>query len=199
MAGPLAGIGIGATILGGVTGAAGSLMGGASQSAMYNYQAGVAQLNSKIALQNADYTQTAGGTAGYQSGLKTAAIVGQEKAGQGASGLDVNSGSAAAVRGSTTSLGQYDQDLIATNYAKKAYGYEVASATDIASAGADKIAGSEAETAGDIGAASSILGSVASVSSKWLQANTVGVGSGGRSGIGLYDPTNYGAQPTWTG
>lgn len=189
MAGPLAGIGIGATLIGGVTSAVGALGTGASQQAMYNYQAGVAQLNSKIALQNADYAQTAGDTAGYQSGLKTGAVVGQQKADQGASGLDVNSGSAAAVRTSTTNLGQYDQDLIATNYAKKAYGYEVESATQTAAAGADVIAGNNAVTASDISAAGTVLGTVGSVSSKWLQANsTFGGGSKGSSNGVVYPP-----------
>lgn len=162
-----------ASLLGGAITAGGTLAGGASQQAMYNYQAGVAQLNSKIALQNADYTQTAGGTAGYQSGLKTGAIVGTQKADQGASGVDVESGSAAGVRDTTTKLGQYDQDLIATNYAKKAYSYEVEAATKTAEAGADVIAGENAVKASKISAAGSILGTVGSVASKWLQGSSV--------------------------
>lgn len=169
----IAAVSAGASVLGGAITAGGTLAGGASQQAMYNYQAGVAQLNSKIALQNADYTQTAGGTAGYQSGLKTGAIVGTQKADQGASGVDVGSGSAAGVRDTTTKLGQYDQDLIATNYAKKAYGYEVEAATKTAEAGADVIAGENAVKASKISAAGSILGTVGSVSSKWLQGSSV--------------------------
>lgn len=178
MSGPLAGIGMGASLIGGVVGAAGALGTGASQQAMYNYQAGVAQLNQRVALQNADYAQTAGGSAAYQEGLKVAATVGQEKANQGASGVDVNSGSPAAVRSTTTALGQYDQDLIRTNFAKQAYGQEVEAAVKGTEAKADVVAGDEAVKASQISAASSILGSVSSVSSKWLQASSVfGAGS----------------------
>ncbi len=160
-----------ASLAGGVTGAFGAEAKGASESAMYNYQAGVARLNATIDKQNADYTRTAGETAAYQSGLKTADIVGRQTVAQGASGVDVNSGSAKAVRDTTTALGQYDQNLIRTNYAKKAYGYEVESATKTAEAGADVIAGTEARHAADISAVSSILGSVSSVAGKWYGAS----------------------------
>lgn len=182
-----AAIGTAASIAGGATAAGGAIIGGQSQQAMYNYQSGVAQLNSKIALQNRDYTLQAGGSAGYQSGLKTADVVGLQKAGQSASGLDVNSGSSKDVRSSTTSLGQYDQSLIATNYAKKAYGYEVEAASQDAQAKADLIAGDNASTAGKISAASSILSTVGSVSGKWLQGSSAFGGGTDSSPIRLFD------------
>src|SRR5882672_9130234 len=114
----LALIGAGTSIIGGGVQAYGAAQKGAADQAMYGYQAGVAQLNQKIALQNAAYAQQAGGSAAYQSGLKTAANRGQIMAAQAASGIDVGSGSSAAVRKSTTELGVYDQNLIRTNYAK---------------------------------------------------------------------------------
>jgi len=167
-----AAIGAASSIAGGAVSAMGALGKGASDQAMYNYQAGVAQLNQKIALQNAAYTQRAGGSAAYQSGLKTGAIVGQQKANQGASGVDVGSGSSLGVRQTTTSLGQLDQSLIRENYAKKAYGFETEAAVKGTEAGADVIAGQQAKKAGDITAAASILGTVGSVSSKWLQGSS---------------------------
>src|SRR6266850_2070753 len=85
----LALIGAGTSIIGGGVQAYGALQKGAADQAMYNYQAGVAQLNQKIALQNASYAQEAGGSAAYQSGLKTAATIAQQKVDQSASGFDV--------------------------------------------------------------------------------------------------------------
>ena len=167
-----AAIGVGSSLIGGGVSAYGSLQKGAADQSMYNYQAGVAQLNQKIALQNASYAQEAGGSAAYQSGLKTAATVAQQKVDQSASGIEVGSGSAAGVRQSTTALGVYDQNLIRTNFAKKAYGFEVEAATKGTEAGADVIAGQQAKKAGDIGAVASILGTAGSVSSKWLQASS---------------------------
>ncbi len=166
-----AAIGMGASALGGVVGAVGAEQKGAADQAMYGYQSQVALMNSRIAKQNAAYALEAGGSSAYQSGLKTGATVGLQKANQGASGVDVNTGSPLGIRQTTTSLGQLDQNLIRTNYAKKAYGFEVEAATKTAEAGADVIAGEQARKAGDIGALSSILGAAGSVSSKWLQAS----------------------------
>lgn len=174
-----------ATLVGGGLSAYGAEAKGSADQAMYNYQSGVAKLNASIARQNADYTRTAGETAAYQSGLKTADVVGRQTVAQAASGIDVNSGSAKAIRDTTTSLGQMDQQLIRTNYAKKAYGYETEAVTKDTEAYADTIAGQQAKKAGDIGAASSILGSVSSVAGKWYGASSVF--GGASSGITLYD------------
>ena len=182
MADPLTWVTIGATVIGGATAAYGAAAKGSADQAMYGYQAGVAQLNEKIAKQNADYTREAGGTVALQSGLRTGQQVGQQKVAQSASGIDVNTGSAAKVRADTLELGQQDQSTIRTNYAKKAYGYEVEAATKQAEAGADLVAGSEAKKASNINVATSILGTVSSVSSKWMQANQAGIGAGSGSG-----------------
>lgn len=194
----LAGASAATTVAGGAISAAGALASGASQQAMYGYQAGVARLNQSVALQNADYANTVGGSEAYKSGLQTAAIVGKQKADQGASGVDVNSGSAAGIRDTTTSLGQLDQSNIRTNAARKAYGFEVEAATKGTEAGADIVAGDEAGKAATLNASSSILSTVGSVSSKWLTASSAfGKGTSGGS-IGTYDPDNYGAAPTWS-
>src|SRR6266403_1827239 len=134
-----AAVGAGSSLLGGIFGAAGAEQKGAADQAMYNYQAGVAKLNQRIALQNASYAQEAGGSAAFQSGLKTAFTRGQQMVDQAGSGIEVGSGPAAGVRKSTTDLGIYDQNLIRTNFAKKAYGFEVEAATKGTEAGADII------------------------------------------------------------
>lgn len=175
-----------ATLAGGAVAAYGAEAKGGADRAMYNYQSGVAKLNASIARQNADYTRTAGETAAYQSGLKTADVVGKQTVAQAASGVDVNSGSPKDIRDTTTKLGQVDQSLIRTNYAKKAYGYDVEAVTKNTEAYADTVAGSQAKKAGDISAASSILGSVASVSGKWYGASSAF--GGASSGVTLYDP-----------
>lgn len=185
----MAAVSIGTTIAGGGVAAYGAAAKGSADQAMYGYQAGVAQLNARIAKQNADYTREAGGTVAYQSGLRTGQQVGQQKVAQSASGIDVNTGSAAKVRADTLQLGQLDQGTIHTNYAKKAYGFEVEAATKEAEAGADLIAGSQAKKAANINVASTILGTVSSVSSKWMQGSQAGMfgGSGGDSSIKLYN------------
>lgn len=180
-----AAIGTAASVAGGAVGVGGALAKGSADKAMYGYQAGVALLNQNIAKQNAAYTRDVGENAAFISGRKTQATIGTEKVDQSASGLDVNSGSALDVRKSTADVGAIDQATIRQNYAKKAYGFEVEAATKGAEAVGDVAAGEQAEKSGRINAASSILGTVSSVSSKWLQgSSTFG---GASSGVTTYD------------
>jgi len=67
--------GMAASAAGGVVSALGQVMGGQSQGNMYTYQAGVAQMNTQIAKQNADYARVAGEVSAQESGMKTRAMV----------------------------------------------------------------------------------------------------------------------------
>lgn len=180
-----AAIGTAASVAGGAVATGGALAKGAADRNQYQYQAGVALLNQNIAKQNAAYTRDVGENAAFISGRKTQATIAQQKVGQSAGGLDVNTGSNLDIRKSTTDVGAIDQATIRQNYAKKAYGYEVEAATKGAEAEGDVIAGDQASKAGNINAASSILGTVSSVSSKWLQGSSVF--GGANSGITTYD------------
>src|ERR1700734_3029852 len=105
----LAAVGIGATAAGGITGAIGSIFHGKAQSAMYNSQAGVAQVNSTLATQDANYALATGEVEAQQQGMKTAAEVGTTRAGFGASNIDVNTGSHSQVTASETAIGQENE------------------------------------------------------------------------------------------
>lgn len=175
MAAPIAAIGMGASALGGITGAVGSIFGGNANAAAYEYQAGIAQMNAKIAQQNAAYDLMVGETQAQESGMKTRAQVGKTRAVQGASGLDVNTGTNVRVRASEEELGAFDQAIIRSDASKRAYGDEVIAAQETAQSQLDTMAASASRTAGYIGAVSSILGAGSSVSSKWMQASQMGV------------------------
>lgn len=163
----LAAIGMGASAGGSAISALGSIGKGSAEASMYNYQAGVARVNAQIAKQDANYTLEAGGVQSQQAGMRERATIGATRAGFGAS--NVAGGSKNAVISSEIEVGQQNQGIIAANSAKRAYGFEVGAASDTATAGALDFSASNAKTAGDIGAVSSILGGVSSVSSKWLQ------------------------------
>lgn len=171
----MATIGIASTAAGGGVSAFGSIMGGNANAAMYQYQAGIAQMNKKIADQNAAYETALGETQAQQSGMKTRAVIGATRAQQGASGLDVNTGSNVSVRASEAELGAEDQAMIRSNAAFRAYGDEVQAANFTAQSQVDTMAASYSQTAGEIGAFSSILGAGGSVSSKWMQASQLGI------------------------
>lgn len=167
--------GIGATAGGGLLSAVGSIFSGISQKNMYDYQAQVSRINSQIDQQNSEYSLNQGEQQATITGLKGAQQFGAIRAAQGASNIDVNSGSTVNVQNSQKQITAMDLTTIRQNAAKTAYDWQVKSTSDLNQAGLYDKAGSNAETAGFLGAASSILGTVGSVSSKWLQASTAGI------------------------
>lgn len=171
----LGGVGMGASALGALTGAEGSLYGGSASKAMYDYQAGIARVNASLAKADAEYERVAGERTAEIAGLKGREIVASTKAGFGAGNIDPTSGSAKGVLTSEAAVNAANLNMIRANTAKKAYGYEVTAAEDTAQAGIYDLAGRTSRTAGDIGAVSSLLGGVGSVSSKWLQGQQAGM------------------------
>lgn len=176
MAVPVAIASLAATVIGAGVSAYGSYQQGQSQNAMYQYQSRVAQINANIAQNNANYETVAGGIQAQVSGTKTADVVGQTRAGIAAGGLDTGSGSAKDVISSEEEVGQFEQGTIRNDAARKAYGFQVAQFGDVAQSNLDVAAGQGAETAGDIGTYSSILGGASSVSDKWLKYGSAGAG-----------------------
>lgn len=185
----LTAISLASSAAGAGVGAIGSMQQGAATKASYQYKAAVAGINSTIAKQNEAYAYSAGETEAYQSGLKSRFQAGKIIAAQGASNIDVNSGSNVQVQKSQQLVADIDQEQIRTNAARKAYGYEVEAASATNEATLDTSAGENASRAGKIGALTSILGGVSSVSSKWLTASSSGSLGGGKSG-GVVGPTD---------
>lgn len=211
----LTAVSLGSTVLGGIVGAMGEegkgqaearslrLQGEAkgqgyeADTKAYMYKAGIAEMNKKVKLQDADYARWAGETEAQQSGMKTRFNISTAKAKQAGSGLEVDFGSPSAVRDSILEIGQYDQSMIRTNAAKKAYGFQVEAATAEADKTLNEMAAEKsttaamfarqgageaadtAETAGHVGAMKSILGASSSVASKWIQGSSLGMTGGG--------------------
>src|ERR1700688_1272699 len=122
------------TLIAGVAGAglsaAGSYNNLQAQSQNAAYQAQVAANNAKIAMTNAGMDTQSGEIAAANQGLKTRAAVGTTLAGQGASGVSVNTGSFPTVRAAESELGALDAMTIRSNAAKKAYADTVAATSD---------------------------------------------------------------------
>ena len=185
-------IGMGATLAGGVLGAQGATQEAAATQKMYNYQAGVAKINSQIDLQNADYARNQGEVQAQQYGQKAAQQFGAIRTTQAASGLDVNTGTNAMVQDSQRKVTATDLGTIRANAAKTAYDYNVKSVMDLNQSTLDVMAGENAVAAGKIKAQASILGSVASVASKWSQGSQMGMFGGSGSGMGFMPASNVG-------
>lgn len=168
--GTMAAVGVGTTIAGGIMKMAGDLFGGAASGKMYEYQAGVAQQRARIDEQNARWAERAGEENAFVAGLRGRYTYGAIRAGQGASNIDVNRGSGVAVRAGQTEVTQLNESQIRTNAARKAFGYRVEEATDVAQAGMYSSASATARTSSYYEAGASLLGTAASVASKWSEA-----------------------------
>jgi hypothetical protein len=149
---------MGAGIMGSVLGAYGAMEQGDAQKAAYMYNAHVAVNNSKAAAMKAQLAGEAGAAQAEAKGMQGKAELGAIKSGQSASGLDVNTGSAVAVRQSAKELNILDTQTVRSNAAREAYGYQVQKANFLAEAGLDKYEGQQAQTAGYINAGSTMLG-----------------------------------------
>lgn len=171
----LASASIGSTAAGSILGAAGAKESGEAQGRMYDYQAGVAQLNKQIAEQNRDYAVQTGEREASIYGMKARQQAGAIRARQGGSGLSVNFGSAVDVQESQAEIAKLDLATIRRNAARTAYGYTVEATQDEAQSQIFKMAGANARRAGSINAAASLISGAGSVSSKWLQAKQTGV------------------------
>lgn len=178
-------VGIGSTLIGGITSAVSGFVQGEAQKQMYDYQAGIARLNAQIAQQNSDYTLNVGEAQAQRAGLAGGQRMGEIRAAQGASGLDVNSGSAKQVQTSQKQLTQTDVASIRSTAAKTAYNYRVQATGLTAQANLDTVAGQNARTAGMLNAGSSLISTATSVSNEWLRGSQLGLwDSPGGSGSG---------------
>ena len=148
------------SVVGSVISGIGAINSAEAQSANAKYQSEIASNNEQIAQQNAQLASAAGEAQVEQSGIKTRAAVGAIEAAQGASNIDVNSGSAVDVRASASELGQLDALTIRSNAEKQVYGYETQATAFAGQAALSAAQASQAPEAGAFSAVGSVLSGV---------------------------------------
>lgn len=166
-------------VLQAITGVSAANQQAKSQQEVDAYQRQVALNDQQIAQQNASQATAAGEQQEAIQGLKTRNTVGAIKAAQGASGIDVNSGSAVGVQAGAAETGQLDALTIRANAARQAYGYETQGAAYGAEAGQDAAASENAGKAGEINEFSSLLGAASSGANQYAQWSRIGGGDSG--------------------
>lgn len=152
---------LGASLIGGGVSAVGNVMAGQSAQAAANYRAQVAENQARHALAIGDIEA-------QRQGMKTASIIGAQRAAQSGSGLDVNVGSPVDVRETTDILGRLDELTILNNAQTKAWGLR-------SQAELDRYSGKASAQEGWLKGAGSVLSTVSSVSSKWLPYQRYGM------------------------
>lgn len=180
---------------GSILGAGSSIMGGNAEAASAQYQAGVAQKNAEIAGQNRVLAQQQGNEREADTITQGRALIGTQTAGQAASGLDVNSGSAVDVRSSTAALNQEGVRREQQKTAADVQGYRIQEYDLDQEAKAQRAAAASARTSGTLGAVTSLLGGAASIGGQFVKYQQSGVPMpwlGLNEPIDAPDPTAYG-------
>ena len=127
-----------------VSQAAPGLLSGLGGLQQADYMSSVARNNASIARQNAQATTQAGDYNASTVKMRGGEVAAQEQAAQGANNIDVNVGSAAAVRNSTERISAMDAAMVQYNAARAAYGMETQARADITQSKLDKMAGRNA-------------------------------------------------------
>lgn len=176
MSGGIAAAGLALAVVGTAVSVSGQMQQASAAKASANYQSEVAAGNQTIATQNANFAAASGEQQAAVQEQKTRAQVGAIEAGQGSSGVDINSPTAKAVRTSQGELGALDAQTIRSNAARTAYGYETQSTNFGNQSSADIAQANNAETSGDINAGSSLLSGAGNASLNY--ANVMGKATG---------------------
>lgn len=157
---------LGLSLAGGVVGGLGKIMGGEAAADAANYRAQVAENNAIIARYNAESAAQTGELDVGRQGMRARANMGAIRAGMGASGVSVNSGSYADVQSAAAELAELDALTIRSDAARKAYGYTIEEKSQKAQADLYRAEGENARRAGLIGGFGSMLSSAGSVLSQ---------------------------------
>jgi hypothetical protein len=161
-------------LAGAAVSAFGKYMGMESQSANAAYQSQVAANNARVARENAVLTAEAGETAATNIMLKTRSQVGTALATQGASGVNVNTGSSAKVRGAMGEMGVLDAMTARGEYAKRAWGYESQATGFAAESGLLKSEAEQADEMAPVAALGTLLSGASAAGGAYGKATMQG-------------------------
>lgn len=120
----------------------------------------IAERDSIIAKQNAQYATAVGSARAEDVSMRNAARAARIKVSQAANGIDVNTGSAVDVQVSDREMGILDAERTLANATAEAYGYNARSDTLAARGRIDDASSSEYLTAGYLGAGGTLLSNV---------------------------------------
>jgi hypothetical protein len=109
-----------ASVAGAAVGAMGAIQSANAQKAQANYQAAIANNNAIIARRNAVDARKRGLADEERQRMKTAALIGRQRAAMGANGLMLDQGSPLDILGDTAAAGELDALTIRNTYEREA-------------------------------------------------------------------------------
>lgn len=160
-------MGVIGSVIGAGVNAIGSIAQGAAAAKEAQYQAAIARNNAVIARKNATYSLVKGQREEQSYRIRGAALISALRARFGASGAEVNIGSPVQVTSGAVMIQELDALTIRNNAAREAWNYEVEARNFEAQSELNEMQADNAMMSGVIGAASSLVQGVSSVSPKW--------------------------------
>ncbi len=142
-----------------------------ADAAQANYMAQVARNNQIVADRNSTLALQQGQAQEDRQRLKTAQLLGSQRASLAAQGGDVNTGSNLDLLGDTARAGETDAQTIRSNAAQQAYGYQLQA--ESAGGQSDLYSANAANTMANLpfGIGSSLLGGASSLADTWDRYN----------------------------
>lgn len=178
------GITEGLAVAGIVASAAGAGVAYMGQQQAASAQSEASKYNAEVAANNQKMADTAAATAKQQGVIdqqakanQEAMLVGQQKAGLAANGVDVGSGSALDLLSDTKAAGMLDQLTIANNAARTSAGFTNQGINYANQANIDKAASDAALQGGALKADASLITGAGQVAKQWYNYNTKVAGS----------------------
>lgn len=162
-------IAIAATVLSTAVATAGSIQQGRAAQAQANYQSQVAENNSIIAQQKADDARARGAIEERQQRIRTAQLIGAQRAGAAARGVVVDEGSALDITTDTAGIGELDALTIRSNAEREARGFEQEGLEFRSEAQLRQMAGRSARSDSLFSAGGTILSGASAVSDRWYK------------------------------
>jgi hypothetical protein len=160
-----------ATVASTTIGAYGQYQAGQAAKQAGDYNAAIARNNQIIAERAAVDAEKRGEIAADEQRRKTARIAGAQRAAFGSSGLALDSAYSMDILGDTAAFGELDALTIKSNAQREAYGYRVQGMNYAAEEVMSRVRGKNANTAGMISAASTLIGGGATAGDRWIQYN----------------------------
>ena len=158
---------------GAATSAIGSYFGAATQKAVLNGQASVADSNARISELGAQSALMQGQQQVGALTLKAGQLKSSQRTAMAANGVDLGAGNAAELQASTDIMKEIDANTLTANAVRSAWGYRT-QAMNFKNEALTRRASAGAISPG-MAAASSLLGSAGSVASSWYGMNKAGM------------------------
>jgi hypothetical protein len=162
-------VAIAATVVSAAVSAYGAVQQGNAAKNAAEYQSAVNRNNQQVAEWQAGDAIRRGEEAERQHRLRVAGVIGKQKSSMAANGVDLSSGSPLDIIGDTALFAELDALTIRSNAEREAYGYRVQSSNFAANSRLNLMQGSQAQTAGMIGAGATLLGGMGQAAGSWAK------------------------------